>query len=183
MIKLNTTSIAFFSFRNQKMALQTLADAVKMMKCYIHTVGKQTVHRKDAEKIIIRAVEALRINYGPPTINSEGQNISYGLRRLHDIGLSETYIFSVMEESSILLFIRALTHQNHGIITSNHGSFQNYLWLLKIVLDILHQKMSGGVTFKENQCPSLEKLHLLADTLSIMGEIYSRIGTHDFSEA
>ena len=76
------------------MDLQTLADAVKMMKYSIHKVGNQTDHRKDADKSIIRSVEALRREVGPQTSNSEGQNISYGLRRLHDIYLSKTDIFS-----------------------------------------------------------------------------------------
>ena len=165
------------------MALQTLSDVVKMMKYSIYKVGNQTDHRKDTEKRIIRSVEALRMEVGPQTSNSEGQNISYGLRRLHDIYLAKTDIFSVKEETTILLFNTALNHQNRGIITSDHGSLQNYLYLLKLVLDLLHKKISGKVTFKENQRPSLEKLNLLADTLSIMGEIYSHVGKNKFSEA
>ena len=180
---MNNTSIAFFHFGNHEVDLQTLADAVKMMKYSIHKVGNQTDHRKDADKSIIRSVEALRREVGPQTSNSEGQNISYGLRRLHDIYLSKTDIFSVKEETTILLFNTALNHQNHGIITSDHGSLQNYLYLLKLVLDLLHKNISGRVTFKENQRPSLEKLNLLADTLSIMGEIYSHVGKNKFSEA
>ena len=102
---------------------------------------------------------------------------------MHDIDLDETDIFSVKEESAILLFNIALTHRNHGISTSDHGSLHNSLSLLKLVIGLLHQKISGEVTFKENQRPSLAKVHLLADTLSIMGEIYSHIGKDDFDEA
>ena len=160
-----------------------LADAIKMMKYSIHKVGNKTEYRKDADESIIRAVEALRREDGPLSRNRDGTNISYGLRRLHDIDLDETDIFSVKEESAILLFNTALTHQNHVISTSNHGSIHNSLSLLKLVIGLLHQKISGEVTFKENRRPSLAKLHLLADTLSIMGEIYSHLGKDDFAEA
>ena len=103
-----------------------LADAIKMMKYSIHKVGNKTEYRKDADESIRRAVEALRREDGPPSRNIEGTNISYGLRRLHDIDLDETDIFSVKEESAILLFNIALTHRNHGISTSDHGSHLHY---------------------------------------------------------
>ena len=128
-------------------------------------------------------MEALRRDNGPPTRNSEGKNLSSGLRRLHQIDLYDTDIISVKEESAILMFNITLTHQNHGIITSNHGSPHNSLFILKHVIGILHQKISGEVTFKENRRLSLAELHLLADNFSIMGEICSHIGKHNFAEA
>ena len=154
-----------------------------MMKYYIHKVGNEAEYRNDAEKSIRRAVEALSREDGPPTRNRKGTNVSFSLRRLHNIDLDETDIFSVNEESAILMFSTALTHRNHEIITRDHGSLHNSLSLLKLVLGILHKKISGEFTFKENRRPSLEKLYLLADTLSIVGEIYIHLGKDDFSEA
>ena len=40
-IELNNTSIAFLNFGKHKIALQMLADAIKMMKYYIHKVDKK----------------------------------------------------------------------------------------------------------------------------------------------
>ena len=117
------------------------------MKYSIHEVGNESEYRKDTDKSIRRAVEALIREDGPPTRNSKGTNLSYGLRRLHCIDLDETYIFSVKEESLILLFNMALTHRNHGISTSDHGSLQNSLSLLRLVLHLLQEKRSGEVTF------------------------------------
>ena len=182
-IELNNTSIAFLRNGKHEIALQTLADAIKVMKYSIHKVGNEAEYRKDADESIRRAVEALRRGDGPPTRNIEGTNLSYGLRRLHDIDLNDTDIFSVEEESAILLFNIALTRRNHGISTSDHGSLHNSLSLLKLVIGLLHKKKSGEVTFKENRRPTLAKLHLLADTLFIMGEIYSHLGKHNFAEA
>ena len=182
-IELNNISITLLHFGKHEIALQTLADAIKIMKYSIHKVGNEAEYRKGADESIRRAAEALRREDGSLTRNSGDKNLSYGLRRLHCIDLDETYIFSVKEESLILLFNMALTHRNHGISTSDHGSLQNSLSLLRLVLHLLQEKRSGEVTFKENQRHYLAKLHLLADTLFIMGGIYSHIGKHDFAEA
>ena len=59
-IKLHNTSIAFLHYGKHEIALQTFADAIKMMKYSMNKVGNETEYRKDADESIRRAVEALR---------------------------------------------------------------------------------------------------------------------------
>ena len=173
-IELNNISIIFLHLGKHKIAMETLADAIEMIKYSIHEICDEAERKNDADKSIRRAVEALLGEDEPLTRNIDGTSLPYSPRRLHDIDLDEMDIHCrVQEESTILLFNMALTHLNHWISTSAHGSLQKSLSFLKFVLHV----------FKvENQCTSLATLHLLSDTLSSMGGIYTHLGQHHFAE-
>ena len=174
-IELNNISIIFLHFGKHQIALNMLADAIKMMNYSISELENDAYHQKDADKIIRRDVEALGWQYELLTGNSDSTYLFYITRRLHDIDLDGMDIFHrVWEETSITIFNIALIHQKHWINTSSNGYLQKYLSLLKMVIDIFK---------KENQCTSLERLHLLINTLSTMGGVYIHLGQHSFSEA
>ena len=174
-IELNNTSIIFLLIGKHQIALNMLADAIKMMNYSIREVDNKSEHQKDVEESIRRAVEALRRYDGLLTRNSDGAHLLCGPRRLHDVDLDGmNIVHRVQEEALILIFNTALTYQEYWISTRAHGSLQNSLSLLKRVL----------VLFKrENQCTSLDRLHLLTDTLTTMGRVYSHLGQHSFAEA
>ena len=88
-IGLNNISITFLILGKHKAALETLADAIEMIKHSIRGMCDAAEHRKDADKSIRRAMEALLSEDGLLTRNSNGTRLPYGPRRLHDIDLGE----------------------------------------------------------------------------------------------
>ena len=181
-IELNNISISFLHFGNHQVALETLLNAVRIMKYSFPGRGNEAAYRNDAEESIGRAVEALRREDVRLARDSSDIHLSYSLRRLHDVDLDETDIFHrVEEESATLIFNMALTHRNHGISNNTHASLQQSLTLHELVLNLFGVELSDEDTFEENQC-SLTKVHLLADTLSSMGGIYSHLRQYSFAE-
>ena len=183
-VELNNISICFIHLGNHQVALETLADALRIMKYCIVGGGNEVEYRNDADESIGRAVEALRREDMLLTRDSGDIHLSNGTRRLHDAAPNETnMIHRVEEESATLLFNMALTHRNHGLCNNTHASLQQSLTLHELVLRIFGVELSVEGIFEENQCTSLTKLHLIADTFSSMGGIYSHLRQYSYAEA
>ena len=182
--ELNNISISLLYFGNHQIALETLVDAIRILKYNTFEGGNEAEYQNDADESVRRAVAAVRREYGQLAGESSNIHLSYGSRRLNDVDLNETDIFHrTKEEFGILLFNVALIHQNHGISNSTHASLQISLMFYELVLDLFGVKISGKGTFAETQCTSLMKLNLLTDTLSSMGRIYSHLRQYSFAEA
>ena len=182
--ELNNISISLLYFGNHQVALETLEDAIRILKYTTVEEGNEAEYRNDADESIGRAVAAVRREDGQLTRDSSNIHLFHGSRRLNDVDLDETDMFHRTEEEfAILLFNVALIHQNHGTSNSTHVSLQKSLLFHELVLDLFGVKISGEGTFEENHCTSLMKLHLLTDTLSSMGVIYSHLRQYSFAEA
>ena len=143
-IELNNISITLLHVGKHQIALNTLADAIKMMNYSIREVENDADHQKNADKSVRRAVEALRGQAGLLTGNSDSTHLLFGPRRLHDVDLDGMDIFHrVREETSILIFNMALIHRNLWIITSAHGYHKNHFSLLKMMRGIIKKRTSS----------------------------------------
>ena len=102
-IELNNTSVIFLLIGKHQIALNMLADAIKMMNYSIREVDNKSEHQKDAEESIRRAVEALRRHNGLLTRNSDGAHLLCGPRRLHDVELDGMDIVHRVQEEDCCL--------------------------------------------------------------------------------
>lgn len=137
-IELNNINITFFHIGKHTVALEMLVYAIERIKHYTCGMFDAAYHRKYADKIIRRAMEALLREYGLPTKNSNGTPLPYGQRRYNDIDLYEIdKHHCVQEETDILLFNMALTHLKYWTTTSAHESLSKYLHIFKLVLGFL----------------------------------------------
>ena len=76
-IELNNISIIFLHLGKHKIAMETLADSIEMIKYSIHEICDEAERKNDADKSIRRAVAAVRREDGKLAREISNIHLSY----------------------------------------------------------------------------------------------------------